>query len=127
MGQKNVKKLFPFPDFEVVDCAFEGLGDAAVLHLVEGGLAEMVEAQGAVPEAINDEWAIGLPALAVHSQFITSSCPTAFVVQPCFHLCLNVFLLEGLNQDATASSGKLVDKLLGWNSRSLYCLLASGM
>ncbi len=123
MVQKKCKKLFPFPDFEVVDCAFEGLGDAAVLHLVEGGLAEMVEAQGAVPEAINDEWAIGLPALAVDSQFITSSCPTAFVVQPCFHLCLNVFLLEGLNQDAAASSGKLVDKVLGWKLAELVLLV----
>ena len=123
MAQKKCKILFPFPDFEVVDCVYKGLGDAACLHLVEGGLSEMVEAQGVVPEAINDEWAIGLPALAVYSQFITSSCPTAFVVQPYFHLCLNVVLLEGLNQDAAASSGKLVDKLLGWNLSELVLLV----
>lgn len=124
MGQKKCKKLFPFPDFEVVDCAFERLGDAAVLHLVEGGLAEMVEAQGAVPEGFNDEWPIGLPALAVDSFVIATSCPTAFVVQPCFHLCLNVCLLEGLNQDAAASSGKLVDKVLGWNLSELVLLVS---
>lgn len=115
MAQKKCKNLFPFPDFVVVDCVYKGLGDTVVIHLVEPRLAEMVEAQGAVPEATDDEWTIGLPALAVHGQFITSSCPTAFVVQPCFHLCLNVVLLEGLNQDAAASSGKLVDKLIGWN------------
>ena len=124
MGQKKCKNLFSFTDFEKVDCVFERLCDAAVLNLVEGGLAEMVEAQGAVPEAINDEGSIGLPALAVDSQFITSSCPTAFVVQPCFHLCLNVFLLEGLNQDASASSGKLVDKVLGWNLAELVLLVS---
>ncbi len=123
MGQKKCKFLFPFPDFEVVDCVYKGLGDTVVIHLVEPRLAELVEAQGAVPEAINDEGTIGLPALAVHSQFITSSCPTAFVVQPCFHLCLNVVLLEGLNQDATASSGKLVDKLIGWNLTELVLLV----
>ena len=124
MAQKKCKKLFPFPDFEVVDSAFESLCDAAVLHLVEGGLTEIVEAQGAVPEAINDEGAIGLPALAVDGFVIATSCPTAFVVQPCFHLCLNVFLLEGLNQDAAAASGKLVDKVLGWNLAELVLLVS---
>ena len=113
MAQKKCKNLFPLPDFVVVDCGFERLCDAAVHHLVEPRLTEMVEAQGAVPEGFNDEWPIGFPALAVDSQFITSSCPTAFVVQPCFHLCLNVVLLEGLNQDAATASGKLVDKLIG--------------
>lgn len=123
MAQKKCKNLFPFPDFEVVDSAFESLGDAAVLHLVEGGLAEMVEAQGAVPEAINDEWAIVLPALAVDSFVIATAFPTAFVVQPCFHLCLNVVLVEGFNQDVAASSGKLVDKVLGWNLAELVLLV----
>lgn len=122
MAQKKCKNLFPVPDFVVVDCVFESLGDTVVIYLVEPRLAEMVEAQGAVPEAINDEWAIGLPALAVDSQFITSSCPTAFVVQPCFHLCLNVVLLEGLNQDAATASGKLVDEVLGWNLSELVLL-----
>ena len=115
MGQKKCKILFPFPDFEVVDCVYKGLGDTVVIHLVELGLTEVVEAQGVVPEVCNDEWPIVLPALAVDGQFITSSCPTAFVVQPCFHLCLNVFPLDGLNQDAAASSGKLVEKLGGWH------------
>ena len=124
MGQKKCKILFPFPDFEKVDCVFERLCDAAVLNLVEGGLAEMVEAQGAVPEAINDEGSIGLPALAVHCFVIAPASPTAFVVQPCFNLCLNVVLLEGLNQDATASSGKLVDKVLGWNLAECVLLVS---
>ena len=123
MAQKKCKKLFPFPDFVVVDCVYKGLGDTVVIHLVEPRLAEMVEAQGAVPEGFNDERPIGLPALAVDSQFIPSSCPTAFVVQPCFHLCLNVGLLEGLNQDAATASGKLVDKLIGWNLTELVLLV----
>ena len=115
MGQKKCKFLFPFPDFEVVDCAYKGLGDTVVIHLVEPRLPEVVEHDGVVPEGFDDEGAIGLPALAVYSQFITSSCPTSFVVQPCFHLCLNVVLLEGFNQDAATASGKLVDKLSGRN------------
>ena len=123
MGQKKCKILFPFPDFEVVDCVYKGLVDTVVIHLVEPRLSEVVEQQGVVPEGFNDEWTIGLPALAVDSQFIISSCPTAFVVQPCFHLCLNVFLLDGLNQDAAASSGKLVEKLLGWNLAELVLLV----
>ena len=123
MGQKKCKKLFPFPDFEVVDCAYKGLVDTVVIHLVEPRLPEVVEAQGGVPEGFNDEWPIGFPALAVDSQFIISSCPTLFVVQPCFHLFLNVVLLDGLNQDAAASSGKLVEKLLGWNLSELVLLV----
>ena len=123
MAQKKCKFLFPFPEFEKVNCAFESLGDAAVLNLVEPRLSEMVDAQGAIPEGFNDEWAIVLPALAVDSQFICTACPTAFVVQPCFHLCLNVVLVEGFNQDVAASSGKLVDKLLGWNIAELVLLV----
>ena len=124
MAQKKCKNLFPFPEFEKVNCVFESLGDAAVLHLVEGGLAELVEAQGVVPEGFNDEWPIVLPALAVDSQFICTAFPTAFVVQPFVHLCLNVVLLEGLNQDSAASSGKLVDKVLGWNLSELVLLVS---
>ena len=123
MAQKKCKILFPLSDFVVADCVYKGLGDTVVIHLVEPRLAEMVEAQGAVPEGFNDEWAIGFPALAVDGFVIGTASPTAFVVQPFFHLCLNVVLVEGLNQDAAASSGKLVDKLLGWNLSELVLLV----
>lgn len=123
MGQKKCKKLFPFPDFVEVDCVYKGLGDTVAINCVEPSLTELVEHQGVVPQCLNDEWAIGVPALAVDSQFISTACPTAFVVQPCFHLCLNVVLGEGLNQDAIASAGKLVDKLLGGNFAELVLLV----
>lgn len=123
MVQKKCKNLFPFPDFVKINCVYKGLCDTGVLHLVVPSLPEVVEHQGVVPEGFDDEWAIGFPALAVHGFFLGTANPTAFGVKPCFYLCLNVVLGEGLNQDAIASAGKLVDKVIGWNLAELVLLV----